>query len=99
MNGQTRNIEIADRSLNITKHENFKADKQNPKHIGAPLQGLLSKLFVKAGQQVKKNEPLFVIEAMKMETTITAHDEITIDKIFLAAGTLVSADDLVMSIN
>ncbi len=98
MNGQTRNIEISDRSLNITKHENFKADKQNPKHIGAPLQGLLSKVFVKVGQTVKKNEPLFVIEAMKMETTITAHDEITIDKIFLTGGSLVSADDLVMSI-
>ena len=47
---------------------------------------------------VKKNEPLFVIEAMKMETTITAHEEITIDKIFLPAGTLVGADDLVLNI-
>jgi len=98
MNGQTRNIEIHDRSLNIVKHENFKADKQNPKHIGAPLQGLLSKVFVKEGQAVKKNEALFVIEAMKMETTITAHEELTIEKIFLASGSLVSAEDLVLSV-
>lgn len=98
MNGQTRNIEILDRSLNIKKQEHFKADKQNPKHIGAPLQGLLSKIFVRAGETVKKNEPLFVIEAMKMETTITAPYDLSVDKIFLNAGTLVNADDLVISI-
>lgn len=98
MNGQTRNIEIYDRSLNITSKENFKADKQNPKHIGAPLQGLLSKIFVEAGQQVSKNQALFVIEAMKMETTITAPDDLTIEKIFLSSGSLVSADDLVMTV-
>jgi len=65
-------------------------------HIGTPLQGMLSKVFVKPGDQVKKNTPLFTIEAMKMETTITAPKDFRIEKVVLAEGNLVEADDLVL---
>jgi pyruvate carboxylase len=51
---------------------------------------------VKAGQKVKKNEPLFIIEAMKMETTITANSDGEIDKVILPEGRMVFADDLVV---
>jgi pyruvate carboxylase len=96
INGQIRNIEVTDRSLNIKKIENLKAEKGNPKQIGSPLQGLLSKVFVKQGQAVKRNEPLFVIEAMKMETTITASETAEIKDITLKEGSRVGADDLVL---
>ena len=62
-------------------------------------QGMLSKIFVKKGQTVKKNEPLFVIEAMKMETTVTAPVEFEIKNITLKEGVRVSADDLVVVVN
>jgi pyruvate carboxylase len=97
VNGQTRNIKVVDRSLNIIRKEHIKAEKGNPLHLGAPLQGLLSNVFVKEGQAVKKNQPLFVIEAMKMETTVTAPEDVTIRKTVLAGGTLVEADDLVVT--
>jgi pyruvate carboxylase len=99
VNGQTRNIEVLDRSLNIKKEENPKVETGNPKQIGAPLQGMLSKIFVKKGQTVKKNEPLFVIEAMKMETTVTAPVEFEIKNITLKEGVRVNADDLVVIVN
>jgi pyruvate carboxylase len=67
-------------------------------NIGTPLQGMLSKIFVKAGQVVKKNTPLFTIEAMKMETTITANKDLKIKDITLKEGTLVESDDLVMEV-
>lgn len=96
LNGQTRNIDITDRSVKVDKAENRKVDKDNDKHIGAPLQGMLSKLLVKKGDKVKKNQPLFVIEAMKMETVITANDAGEIAAIELTEGTLVNTNDLVM---
>ena len=96
VNGMTRNIEILDKSLNIQKQENEKADKDNSKHIGAPLQGMLSKVLVKKGEKVKKNQPLFIIEAMKMETTVTATEDSSIVRVVLEDGTLVEADDLVL---
>lgn len=99
VNGQTRNIEVLDRSLNIKKEENPKVEAGNPKQIGAPLQGMLSKIFVKKGQMVKKNDPLFVIEAMKMETTVTAPMEFEIKNITLKEGVRVNADDLVVIVN
>ncbi len=99
VNGQTRNIEVHDRSLNIKKEENQKAESGNSKHIGAPLQGMLSKVFVKKGQWVKKNEPLFVIEAMKMETTVTSPTDVEVKSISLKEGVRVNADDLVVILN
>ncbi len=98
LNGQTRNIEIQDRSVKVEHIENRKIDKGNDKHIGAPLQGMLSKLLVKAGDKVKKNQPMFVIEAMKMETVITANDAGEVAAIELSEGTLVNTNDLVVTL-
>ena len=96
VNGQGRSVQIKDTSIKITKVENLKADKNDAKEIGAPLQGMLSTILVKKGDKVTKNQPLFIIEAMKMETTITAVEDATIKKIVLKEGILVNSDDLVL---
>lgn len=96
VNGQTRNIEVQDRSVKVEKVVHQKVDKENKKEVGAPLQGSLSSIFVEPNQKVKKNQALFVIEAMKMETTITATTEGEVDKILLKEGTMVFADDLIV---
>ncbi|AYA36747.1 pyruvate carboxylase [Hymenobacter oligotrophus] len=98
LNGQTRNLEIRDRSVEVKTVSNPKADKANPRQIGAPLQGLLSKVLVESGQKVKRNTPLFIIEAMKMETTITAPNDASVHLVNLNEGTLVNADDLVLTL-
>ncbi|MFC5044533.1 pyruvate carboxylase [Aquimarina hainanensis] len=96
VNGQTRNVEIQDASIKVAKKVHEKADKSDSKQIGAPLQGSLSSVLVKKGQEVQKNTPLFIIEAMKMETTITANETGVVDSIVLKSGTMVQADDLVL---
>ncbi|NCX96145.1 MAG: pyruvate carboxylase [Chitinophagia bacterium] len=98
LNGQTRNVEVRDKSVKIAQKENKKADKNNDKQIGAPLQGLMSKVLVKKGDAVAKNQQLFIIEAMKMETIITATAAGSIADIELKAGTLVNTGDLVLTI-
>lgn len=98
LNGQTRNIAITDKSLNIEKKENLKADKKNTKHIGSPLPGMLSRILVKNGEKVTKNKPLFIIEAMKMETTVAAPADGKIANIFLGEKQLVEADDLIVEL-
>ncbi|ARS35411.1 pyruvate carboxylase [Pontibacter actiniarum] len=96
LNGQSRNIDVRDRSVKVERVEHQKVDKTNPKQIGAPLQGMLSKVLVEKEQKVKKNTPLFVIEAMKMETTITASEDAEVVSIHLPEGELVNTDDLVL---
>ncbi len=97
VNGQTRFIEVQDHSLNIISQENEKIDENIPGQIGAPLQGMLSKILVKKGEEIKKNHPLFIIEAMKMETTVSSTHEGKIKSINLKAGTMVKQDDLVLT--
>lgn len=99
LNGQTRNISVQDESLKKEVPKHAKADKNNELHIGAPLQGMLSKVLVEKGQTVKKNEPLFIIEAMKMETIVTAKEDQTVSEILLGEKTPVMADDLIMRVN
>ncbi len=48
--------------------------------------GRVIKLFVEAGAKVKKGQPLLILEAMKMEHTITAPADGTVKEIHYAAG-------------
>jgi len=94
LNGQNRTIRVKDIHADVKKVSNKKAVEDH--EIGSPLQGMLSKLLVKKGDAVKQNQPLFIIEAMKMETTVTAAYEGKIDTVELEPGTIVEADDLVL---
>jgi pyruvate carboxylase len=98
LNGQTRAIELQDKSVKVERKENRKVEKGNERQIGAPLQGMLSKLMIKQGEPVKKSQPLFVIEAMKMETTISAPADGSIKDLVLTEGTLVNTGDLVLEL-
>ena len=94
LNGQTRSIEVKDNKAKVEKQSNSKAKSDS--QIGSPLQGRLTKIFVKEGDIVKKNAPLFTIEAMKMETTITANNDLKIKKIHLPEMTMVENEDLII---
>jgi pyruvate carboxylase len=96
VNGQGRSVQIKDESIKVDKVENVKADKNDPKEIGAPLQGMLSTILVKRGEKISKNQPLFIIEAMKMETTIVATEDATVKKLVLKSGGMVNSEDLVI---
>jgi pyruvate carboxylase len=94
LNGQTRTVRVRDTSVVSKTQVNTKASDEH--EIGAPLQGKLSDVIAHAGDQVTKGDPLFVIEAMKMETTVTAPFDGSIKKIHLQAGELVQQDDLIV---
>ncbi|MEQ8572556.1 MAG: biotin/lipoyl-containing protein, partial [Fulvivirga sp.] len=64
----------------------------------APLQGRIAEVMVKIGDKVKENQPLFSIEAMKMESTITSSRSGKVIQIHLKAGDMVSQDDLVLEV-
>jgi len=96
LNGQTRAVEVKDRNAIQIKKENPKA--QGKGQLGSPLQGLLSKIMVKEGEVVSKNQALFIIEAMKMETTVVAPEAGKVTKIGLAEGTLVEPEDFVVEV-
>jgi propionyl-CoA carboxylase alpha chain len=58
----------------------------------SPMPGLVVKLSVEAGQEVKEGEELAVIEAMKMENIITAEQDCKIAKVLVGLRESVAVD-------
>ncbi|WP_107039778.1 biotin/lipoyl-containing protein [Brumimicrobium mesophilum] len=95
-NGQTRSTDTKDNAIAVEKVVHQKVDKNNPNEVGAPLHGSLSSILVKEGDKVSKNQGLFVIEVMKMGTTICVNVDGKIKKIYIKEGTVVYNDDLIV---
>ncbi|MFM1870498.1 MAG: Pyruvate carboxylase, partial [Pseudomonadota bacterium] len=94
LNGQPRTVKVKKIGATATKVGRIKAEIDNAKHVAAPLPGMIATIAIKEGQQVQKGQPLVSIEAMKMETMITANDAGTIKKIHISSGHQVDAKDL-----
>lgn len=103
INGNRRGIKIKDRNERdfipgsgegLTKM----ADPSNNKEIGAAIPGSVIKILVKEGEEVKENQSLLVIEAMKMETNIVASCDGVVDSILVNEGEQVKTGQLLISI-
>ncbi|MBI4229091.1 MAG: pyruvate carboxylase [Deltaproteobacteria bacterium] len=100
INGQPRPVRVLDKSVTgrIVKAKP-KADVNNPEEVGAPLSGKVVNLFVKEGDKVIHDQPLFMIEAMKMRTNIKAINEGVISKVLISEGENVEAGELVLRLS
>lgn len=65
----------------------------------APIPGSIMEVYVKVGDQVKAGQPLFKMEAMKMENEINARLDGTISSVSTSAGDTVNQGDELMVIN
>ena len=68
-----------------------KATPANGEKVVSPFPGLIKNLLVAEGAQVKKDQPLLVLEAMKMENNITAPCDGTVS-FCVAKGANVESD-------
>ena len=57
----------------------------------APMPGLVTKVFVAVGDAVTHGQPVVVLEAMKMQHTITAPHDGTVTEVLVGAGAQVEA--------
>ena len=98
LNGQPREIEIADRSLASTVREKPKADPNDSNQIGSPLPGLIVGVAVNVGDPVRKGQKLLSIEAMKMETTLYAEKAGRIVEVLAVVGHQVTTGELLIKL-
>ena len=56
------------------------------KFLLSPMPGLLVRLAVTVGQELKAGEEIAVVEAMKMENSLRATDDVKITKILVEQG-------------
>ena len=74
------------------------ADPDNEKEIGANIPDIILKVLVKEGEKVEANQPIAVIEAMKMETNILAPVSGEIDKIYVNDAQQVKSGELIATL-
>jgi pyruvate carboxylase len=98
INSQPRRIMVQDRSVGVTTEKRAKADPEIPGQVGAPLPGLLASHVRGEGDVVAAGERLCVIEAMKMESSVTAPIDGRIKKIHVPARQQIDAGDLLFTI-
>ena len=98
LNGQPRTIEIQNTEFSKNISVKIKAEDNNLNHIGSPLPGQVAKIFVSVGDKIIKGDRLLVIEAMKMETIISAEKSGTIKKLNVNSGDNVETKDLLIEI-
>ena len=96
LNGSTRQVILQDRSIVASAITNRKADRDNPNHIAATMSGSVVKSLVEVGTRVKKDQPIMVTEAMKMETTIQAPCDGFVKEIVTGNGASIQTGDLLM---
>ncbi len=96
LNGQPREVKVADRSLAPTGPAKRMADEGDPAHVPAPMPGLVVAVSAHEGERVSRGDRLLSIEAMKMETGVFAERDGVLREVLVAAGTQVETKQLLM---
>ena len=112
VNGKTYKVEVESVEETVSASPAPKAEKKEeakPSPIMAsggaggsdvlsPIQGSVIKVLVKVGDKVKKGQPLFVIEAMKLENEVPSPAEGEISEILVGKGAAVASKEVLCRI-
>ena len=98
LNGMRREVAVTDPHASESARQARLADPNEPGQIGASIPGMVSKVNVKEGDTVEENQVLAVIEAMKMETSVTAPKSGVVKEVLVSAGQTVKAKELLLII-
>jgi biotin carboxyl carrier protein len=64
----------------------------------APMPGLVARVLVNVGQEVRAGDPLVVLEAMKMEQTLRAATDGIVEAVMVRQGEVVAPGDVLVHI-
>ena len=98
LNGIAREAFITDKGVAPKSKARLKADLADPLQVAAPIPGLIGALSTSVGAKVVKGEKLFMMEAMKMQTTIFAPCDGVVAEVNAAVGDTVEAKDLIVKL-
>ncbi len=98
LNGQPRTVRVVDQSSAASQTALPKAEEGNAAQVGAPMPGMVVKVFYGEGEAVERGDVVVAIEAMKMETSVHAEKAGVIERVVAPAGTTVDTKDLLVTI-
>ena len=97
LNGMRRDVAVPDPTAKVTVEARPIADPEDKSQVGASIPGMISKITVKPGDKVEENQVIAIIEAMKMETNVTARMAGVVEEVFVKDGASVKAGELLMT--
>jgi pyruvate carboxylase len=95
LNGQSRTVRVQ-RTDGAQAATRPVADPNNPLHIAAPMPGGIVSVAVTVGQHITAGSTLLALEAMKMETHVTADRDGVVEAVLVVPGDRVQAKDLLV---
>ena len=95
LNGKARTTMVQDKSVKGDSKAREKADPSNSKQVAAPIPAMISSIATSVGKTVAKGDKIAVLEAMKMQTTLYASSDGTVDEILVKVGDSVESKDLI----
>jgi len=102
VNGKEYTVEVADSGeltdVRTPAAASAPARSQSGETVAAVLAGNIFKVHVAPGDAVEKGQPLLVVEAMKMETTVSSPKDGTISDVFISEGDVVAVGDALVAI-
>ena len=96
LNGAPRDAHIIDRHVAPETKARVKVDVKDPLQIGAPIPGLIASVLVSVGHKVSRGEKLIMMEAMKMQTSVTAPCDGVVEELAVEFGETVEVKDLLI---
>ena len=96
LNGIAREVLILDKSVTAITKARVKADLADPLQVAAPIPGLIVTLSTSVGAKVAKGDRLFMMEAMKMQTSVYAAENGVVAELHGAVGDTVESKDLIV---
>jgi len=67
--------------------------------VTAPMVGKIVKVLVEVGQEVAEDEPVVMLEAMKVEMPVVAPEDGTVAKILCKEGDTVESDAVLVELD
>ncbi|MEF9972049.1 MAG: biotin/lipoyl-containing protein, partial [Oscillospiraceae bacterium] len=98
LNGMRREVAVRDKNAIVSAKQIQLADPEDKSQIGASIPGAVTKVEVKPGDKVVENQVIAVVEAMKMETSVVARMDGTVDSVLVKQGQTVVAGELLVTI-
>ncbi len=97
INGRKYPVKVQDKlDLLLEKLGIDKASSTKLNDVKAPMPGLILSIEVSEGQEVKKGDPLLILEAMKMENVIKAPGDGTVKSIVASQGDSVEKNQVII---
>jgi len=93
---EVRALVLTERAAELNRFMLKKEPPDLSKFLLSPMPGLLVKLVVNEGDEVKAGEELAVVEAMKMENSLRADEDVVISKVMAEQGDSLVVDQPIL---